>query len=404
MDLEKAKDFVELDISGMMLDKLSQPDSLTYTNLRTIHADENRLNIDEFSFFPVLRHLSLANNSIYSLNPIPKQFPKLLSLNLSYNLFMNDTSSLKVLNNLPFLQRLDISYCGISDLSPLACPSLTHLTIDGNPRNYCNILDPSFKGSTHTKQPKSPKIRRRLEHQCMQMMVHCGDGRKFPRLSYLSFKSSFLSCLFPSSLFIYSKQDKAIKPLSRAVEPVSKPLHEDKSPSSDVSSPSSSPEKEGEERESGTLRSSISSQYNPLFPRSRGIFGVESTRDRLSGPSNHTFSKTTFPHSSTNVTTTSSSLLFPSLLTLDLSGSFLTHVIPPRTPSSLLPFSLHLFPVLNSLTITHTPISLVLASRSTSASFLPSSIALSSSSPLVSLPHLTQILAHLRAEKRRGST
>ncbi|XP_018422108.1 PREDICTED: type III endosome membrane protein TEMP [Nanorana parkeri] len=72
-----------------------------------------------------LRHLDLSDNSIHLSQPLPERLSELLYLNLSNNpLHVLPAGAFK---NLPHLQTLDVSYCGISELHPDALQGLTKL-------------------------------------------------------------------------------------------------------------------------------------------------------------------------------------------------------------------------------------------------------------------------------------
>ncbi|XP_064208499.1 X-ray radiation resistance-associated protein 1 isoform X1 [Anguilla rostrata] len=112
--VDKPSELCSVNISDQKLHSAKPEDFEEFDNVAYINASENHLNLEPFSWFPILRELELSLNGIHSLAVNAGDFPHLETLDLSYNhLSSEDILSIGLL---PCLKVLHLTGNGLQTL------------------------------------------------------------------------------------------------------------------------------------------------------------------------------------------------------------------------------------------------------------------------------------------------
>ncbi|CAH2225776.1 E3 ubiquitin- ligase RNF169 [Pelobates cultripes] len=146
--VERPDDLCSVNVSDRNLTSAHTEDFLQFTCVAYMNASENRLLLEDFSTFPMLRELDISLNEINRIHIKQEHFPNLEVLDLSYNnLSPDDISQLSVL---PQLRVLHLTGNRLTHLPPdmsgshcndLMCfPSLEILMLDNNRLSHASVF------------------------------------------------------------------------------------------------------------------------------------------------------------------------------------------------------------------------------------------------------------------------
>ncbi|XP_063288031.1 X-ray radiation resistance-associated protein 1 [Pelobates fuscus] len=146
--VERPDDLCSVNVSDRNLTSAHTEDFLQFTCVAYMNASENRLLLEDFSTFPMLRELDISLNEINRIHIKQEHFPNLEVLDLSYNnLSPDDISQLGVL---PQLRVLHLTGNRLTHLPPdmsgshcndLMCfPSLEILMLDDNRLSQASVF------------------------------------------------------------------------------------------------------------------------------------------------------------------------------------------------------------------------------------------------------------------------
>ncbi|XP_048838932.1 X-ray radiation resistance-associated protein 1 isoform X1 [Brienomyrus brachyistius] len=105
--VDRPSELCFVDISGQKLYSVNLDNVEEFDNVAYINASDNRLNLDAFSGFPVLRELELSLNGLHNINVNDGDFPHLEVLDLSYNSLSSD--DILAISILPCLKVLHLT-------------------------------------------------------------------------------------------------------------------------------------------------------------------------------------------------------------------------------------------------------------------------------------------------------
>uniref|UniRef100_A0A8C9SUF2 X-ray radiation resistance associated 1 n=2 Tax=Scleropages formosus TaxID=113540 RepID=A0A8C9SUF2_SCLFO len=122
--VDKPSDLCSADVSGRKLHSVKEDDLKEFDSVAYVNASDNRLTLEAFRGFPLLRELELSMNGLRDLRVTAARFPHLRVLDVSFN---------------------NLSSGAILDLARL--PSLKVLHVTGN--KLCSLPDPLAAATRH---------------------------------------------------------------------------------------------------------------------------------------------------------------------------------------------------------------------------------------------------------------
>ncbi|GMM39047.1 hypothetical protein DASC09_063860 [Saccharomycopsis crataegensis] len=137
LDFHNITNLEELKLKRLGLPSIPNLKYLKNLNSLEITSEWGIVQLGKLPNLPKLTHLNLSDNKISSVVTGFSHLPKLIELNLHNN----ELDSLKGLDDISSLIKLDVSRNKISSIIPLNCPKLVNLNLEGNKLTSLNGLE-----------------------------------------------------------------------------------------------------------------------------------------------------------------------------------------------------------------------------------------------------------------------
>ncbi|XP_023656261.1 X-ray radiation resistance-associated protein 1 isoform X2 [Paramormyrops kingsleyae] len=139
MDIFLPSELCSVDISGQKLYSVNLENVEEFDNVAYINASDNRLNLEAFSGFPILRELELSLNGLRNIIVKDRDFPHLETLDLSYNsLSSDDILGISMLPCLKILHLTGNKLLTLPDIMSVPHQESSHLK-SAQDRRFCAL-------------------------------------------------------------------------------------------------------------------------------------------------------------------------------------------------------------------------------------------------------------------------